>query len=222
MSTPAPSPLHRVTHWLDRRKLRERLLVFITSVVAMYFLTSLVLFMPQEKELSKLRSDMVHKRAELEPLLLEIQTLGAQLSEDPDAATRLRLEEMQQALRDLEAPLAELTRGLVRPREMAGLVERIVRSQPKLQVINIKNLPPDVLQTMADSESVGEVALYRHGLRVVVRGGYRDLVAFFSALESLPWKVLWSEVDMHTERYPTSTATLTLYTLSTERAWLGL
>ncbi len=222
MSTGANTVLKRATTWLDARNLRERLLVFITAVAALYLLMTLFIFMPQEKELAKIRADMLNQRAELEPMLLEIETLAAQLSEDPDAATTQRLAELQQALQDLETPLAELTGGLVSPREMPRLVESIVRSQTNLQVVKMENLPPDTLQTLSNVDAIDEVALYKHGLRIVVQGGYRDLVAFFAALEALPWKVLWSEVDVYTEDFPTSTATLTLYTLSTERAWLGL
>ncbi len=222
MSTGANTVLKRATTWLDARNLRERLLVFITAVAALYLLMTLFIFMPQENELAKIRADMLNQRAELEPMLLEIETLAAQLSEDPDAATTQRLAELQQALQDLETPLAELTGGLVSPREMPRLVESIVRSQTNLQVVKMENLPPDTLQTLSNVDAIDEVALYKHGLRIVVQGGYRDLVAFFAALEALPWKVLWSEVDVYTEDFPTSTATLTLYTLSTERAWLGL
>ncbi len=222
MSTGANTVLKRATTWLDARNLRERLLVFITAVAALYLLMTLFIFMPQENELAKIRADMLNQRAELEPMLLEIETLAAQLSEDPDAATTQRLAELQQALQALETPLAELTGGLVSPREMPRLVESIVRSQTNLQVVKMENLPPDTLQTLSNVDAIDEVALYKHGLRIVVQGGYRDLVAFFAALEALPWKVLWSEVDVYTEDFPTSTATLTLYTLSTERAWLGL
>lgn len=222
MSTTKTSMPKRFMAWLDACNLRERLLVFLTAVAALYLLMNGLVFMPQERELTQLRNDMLRQRTELDVLLLEIQTLGTQLAEDPDAATRQHLDDLRQALRELQAPLAALTSGLVHPRDMARLVESIVRGQAKLRVVKMENLPPDTLQTLETVESVREAALYKHGMRIVVQGGYRDLVAFFSALETLQWKVLWHEIDVQTERFPLSTATLTLYTLSTERAWMGL
>jgi MSHA biogenesis protein MshJ len=55
-----------------------------------------------------------------------------------------------------------------------------------------------------------------------VKGRYADIARYLHTLERLNWRVVWGEVKLETVQYPTTTATLTLYTLSLDKAWIGV
>lgn len=60
-------------------------------------------------------------------------------------------------------------------------------------------------------------------MELTVEGSYADLMDYLSSLESLPGpKLLWGGVALKVERHPTVQLTLTVYTLSLDRAWLQL
>jgi MSHA biogenesis protein MshJ len=62
--------------------------------------------------------------------------------------------------------------------------------------------------------------IYKHGVRITVRGSYLDLLSYAAALEKLPEQMFWGEAKLSVEKYPDSLFTLTLYTLSLDKTWL--
>jgi hypothetical protein len=65
-----------------------------------------------------------------------------------------------------------------------------------------------------------EGPIYKHGVEIVVSGSYGDLMAYLTELEQLPQKMLWNSVKLTVEEYPRARMTITVYTLSLDRAWL--
>ncbi|WP_374562667.1 hypothetical protein [Ideonella sp.] len=65
--------------------------------------------------------------------------------------------------------------------------------------------------------------LYRHGVEITVEGAYGDLMGYLASLEALPGpRLLWGGVKLKVEKHPTVQLSLTVYTLSLDRAWLEL
>jgi MSHA biogenesis protein MshJ len=65
--------------------------------------------------------------------------------------------------------------------------------------------------------------LFRHGVEITVEGAYGDLMGYLSSLEALPGpRLLWGGVKLKVEKHPTVQLSLTVYTLSLDRAWLEL
>ena len=65
-------------------------------------------------------------------------------------------------------------------------------------------------------------SLYRHGVELVLEGGYADLLSYLQAMEALPQRVLWGSVSLKVEQHPKSVLTLRVYTISRERHWLEI
>ena len=65
-------------------------------------------------------------------------------------------------------------------------------------------------------------SLYRHGVELVLEGGYADLLSYLQAVEALPQRVLWGSVSLRVEQHPKSVLTLRVYTISRERHWLEI
>ena len=64
--------------------------------------------------------------------------------------------------------------------------------------------------------------LYRHGVEIVLRGNYLDMVNYMDAVEAMPSHVFWGKLNMQVEQYPNATLSLTLYTLSLDEKWIAL
>ncbi len=76
--------------------------------------------------------------------------------------------------------------------------------------------------TMDVPAPAGGIGLYRHGMRIQVKGNYLDIIRVLRSMEGLPWKVFWGEVSVKTEKYPQSHATVVIYTLNQDRAGIGI
>lgn len=71
--------------------------------------------------------------------------------------------------------------------------------------------------------AVDGAPLYRHGVEITVEGSYGDLMAWLFSLENLPGpRLLWGGVKLNVDQHPTVRLSLTVYTLSLDRAWLEL
>ena len=203
---------------IDAMSLRERALIFITLLVALYFLAVNVLFGPLNVEKNRLQLQLTQKRAETQMLETQVHALGG-TGEHPDAAKRKKLEALQENLRTMDAELMRVTSGLVTPKEMARLVEQMLLKNRGLQVMKVESISATPLQEGAGGTGV---KVYKHGMRVEVKGGYLDILRYLKSLEALPWKVFWGKVTLKTDKYPDSRMSLLIYTLSTNEAWIGL
>ncbi|MCK7577902.1 MAG: hypothetical protein MZV65_20440 [Chromatiales bacterium] len=72
------------------------------------------------------------------------------------------------------------------------------------------------------ADGAGAPAVYRHGLRLQVKGRYPDIVRYLHTLENLSWRVMWGEVSLEATNFPATHATLTIYTLSLDQGWIGV
>jgi MSHA biogenesis protein MshJ len=206
---------------VDAMSLRERAMIFITLLVALYFLAVNVLFSPLNAEKDRLQQQVNQKRQETQALEMQVQALAGS-GEDPEAAKRKRLEALRENLKVMDTELARVTAGLVPPREMTRLIEQMLLKNRGLQVLRVESIPATPLLNVAENTASSSPMVYKHGMHVEVKGGYLDILRYLKSLEALPWKVFWGKATLKTEKYPDSRVSLVIYTLSTHEAWIGL
>jgi len=62
--------------------------------------------------------------------------------------------------------------------------------------------------------------IYQHSVEVTLEGSYSDLLEYLAQLEKLSWQMFWGRISVDTEQYPRLRVTLTVQTLSLNKAWL--
>jgi MSHA biogenesis protein MshJ len=204
---------------IDAMSLRERAMIFITLLVALYFLAVNVLFGPLNVERDRLQQQVNQKRQETQALELQVQALVG-TGEHPDAAKRKKLEALRESLKTMDTDLVRVTAGLVPPKEMSRLIEQMLLKNRGLQVMRVESIPATPL--LEGGAGVTGTMVYKHGMHVEVKGGYLEILRYLKSLEALPWKVFWGKATLKTEKYPDSRVSLVIYTLSTHEAWIGL
>ena len=206
---------------VDAMSLRERALIFITLLVALYFLAVNVLFGPVNAGKDRMQQLVNVKRAETQVLEAQVQALVA-TGQDPEAAKRQKLEALRENLKTMDSELVRVTAGLVPPKEMARLMEQMLLKNHGLHVLKVESLPAaPLVEDKAGAGGRGSL-VYKHGMNIEVKGGYLDVMRYLKSLEGLPWKVYWGKVKLEAEKYPDSRVSLLIYTLSTNEAWIGL
>jgi len=223
---------HRLVEHLNERSLRERLLIFATVTILLLLLIHTLALRPLAKAQQEKLRDIGTSQLRITALEQEIGGLRTLYQRDPDLAVRHQIEQLEQQLHLHEHPLAEITRGMIDPTEMAAVIESILKKNRHLKIIRLENLPATPLIEEAENEGDGaeekkgnsghDVPIYKHGLSLEVSGSYGNLVAMLHDLESQPWRILWGEVELASERYPVSRLSLVIYTLSFEPSWLAV
>jgi MSHA biogenesis protein MshJ len=206
---------------VDAMSLRERALIFITLLVALYFLAVNVLFGPLNSEKDRLQQQVNQKRQEVQALESRIQSMATG-GEEADSAKQRKIAALQENLKTMDTNLVRVTAGLVSPKEMARLIEQMLLKNRGLQVMKVESLPAMPLLEDAGNRFADGTMIFKHGMQVEIKGGYMDILNYLKSLENLPWKVFWGKVTLKTEKYPNSRVHLVIYTLSTREAWIGL
>lgn len=229
----------KLAQLIDARPTTERVLLFITITLMIYMLVFFAIESPLAKASANIQTKIDTKNAEKHILEQEVLLLTENLRQAPKESKLLRLEALKKELNNT-GKFSTLMKDLISPREMVRFVDGVLSSNNKISVVKVKNLPaiklwpaPDETATTTEQENIetepaphlsteNEFTIYRHGMLLEVKGRYRDVVSFFATLEQLPWKILWGEVNLTTDDVNDSVATLIIYTLNPEMAWMGL
>ena len=211
---------------IDAMSLRERAIIFLVILAGLFMLANNVVFSSLRQEQQRLNRDVQAKLKELHAMSTQTQETLAQLALDPEALARARIAQLKQTLSTQEASVANVVRGLVTPRDMPRLVQQILARNRGLQVVRVENLPAEPLYS--DNQTSGTIPkdpnataqVYKHGMRIELRGQYLDMVRYLRALEAMPAKVFWSKVHYAAETYPNSHLTLDIYTIGLNKVWL--
>jgi MSHA biogenesis protein MshJ len=211
------SQIRQLGDRIDALSLRERGILFVTLLVALYFVASTLLFGPLRGESLRLETELTQRREQLNALNLHITKVVDAATRDPDQDNSARLQQLSAKLGIVDPRLATATQSLVSPRDMARFVEQVLTRNRALQVVRVESLAPTPVETQASDKGV-----FKHRMRIEVRGRYLDLVNYMRALEALPWKVFWEQATLTSEGQPASQLTLVIYTLSLREGWIGI
>ena len=233
---------------VDVLSLRERAILFLGILVVPIVIAANFLFVPLRTEQLNLEGQITRQLHESQTLDRHSSALLSGRMTDPNAAARAQISLLERQLHAQRGTLLTVTQGLVSPTEMARLVHALLAKNHGLQLVSIENLPPQPLggelsgdaatgaqaerippalpspQALPVQASGGAAApvLYLHGMRVVLKGRYFDIVRYLQSMEALRWKMYWGGLRLKTLRYPESEVTLVIYTLGFNRAWIGM
>lgn len=206
---------------------RERALVAVALLLGPLLIANSLLLDPLAARQKSLQSSVAVQRTMLAEMQGQVTLLQQQLQVDPDAPGRTELKTLQAERVYLDDRIRQIGGSFVRPDEMNGLLESLLSRQPGLRLVSLKTLVPQSLRPPLEGDTAAEAKapgfdLFRHGVEIRIEGSYDDLQAYLAHLEKLNAKVLWGGLKYQVLAYPKAEMTLTLYTLSTDSAWLSL
>lgn len=215
---------------IDALSLRERGAIFFAIMVVIYGVAANMLFPPLNVERDRLKKELAAKHGQIQSFENQLQAALAKSAEDPDAANRARLADLEKQLRGLNESLVSITSRLIPPKEMTRVVEQMLLRNRRLEVVRVENLAAEPLEPAAPGTPIpataktagAGLAAYRHGMRIEFKGNYLDVLAYLREIEALPWKLYWGQISLQTEQYPVSRVVLHVYTLSTKEGVIGL
>lgn len=196
---------------------RERVILLVGGVMVLLLIgysqidASLTKQRLLEHRISATRNDVSITQA-------QIQTIVRQLGEDPDERARAQIVRLTEEVRELDAQMQGVNRGLVPPQQMAAILKKMLARSSRVKLVRLKTLPVDYLIQRGEGDKGANV--YKHGIEMTLEGGYLDLLAYLDDLEELPWQMFWAKADMNAQNYPAVRITVTVYTLSLDKNWL--
>lgn len=216
---PALSLIHDVRDKFLRLTQREQLLVVGVVVAALYFSFDALVFANQKAREQVLVEKQKAAQAQVLVLSAQIAAIERTRAEEVDQKTRelnqLKaqaevVEQMVRSVSDQLPPIKALVGAIIDAGDATGV-----------DLVSVKTLPVKSVQGLiagsASAAKPGPAAmLYKHGVELVLRGSYLDLLASLQTLEERYPKLLWSEAVLIAETYPQNTLRVTAFMLSTQ------
>jgi len=218
---------------IDALSIRERGIILAAIVFIMFTIWDKLLMQPQLIEERKVLADLQLKQAEQSVMNIKFQEQVRKTRTDPDAANRARLETLKKQLAEIETDVRESTNHLVSPNNMAVILQTILNKSRGLQLTEIRGLGVSPLVAVAavpaGQEGVvsppavdGLENAYKHGLVLKFEGDYMSTLQYLRELEALEWGFFWENLEYEVIEYPKGRVSITLYTLSLEKDWIGV
>ncbi|MCH2057994.1 MAG: hypothetical protein MK214_15540 [Thalassotalea sp.] len=158
------------------------------------------------------------------------------LKDDPNTAIKEQISRAKAALAEVDKELLTLTSELINPIQMRTALVDILSLESGVSLVAFEVLAPNIIyanapvtgeqrveQEKAESQlSTPTVGLYQHGIKLKLKGSYGALQAYLQRLEQLKWKFFWQQFELNVIEYPNNELSVTLYSLSTQREFLGV
>ena len=217
--------LNKVVAKVDAMSLRERALIFAAAAFLLVSSIDALFLEPLLVKQKMLSARVVQQQEKMKEAQSQIAALLQAKQADANSPQRERIRVLRQQIADGDAYLRDRRDKLVPPEKMAQLLEQVLNKNDRLKLVALNTLPVSLLiEPSADapaSQAAGlERQIYKHGVKITVRGSYADLLQYLTALEKLPTQMYWSVAKMDVVQYPAVELTLTLYTLSLDKTWL--
>jgi MSHA biogenesis protein MshJ len=221
----------------DKLSMREQVLVAIVCVVLLYTATDALWLSPAAAKQKRAAQEVVQKRQEIQTMSTQLAVLEARRAQDPQAAARARLRELQEQLAAMEVDIRKQSALLIAAEQMPKVLERLLAHHPRVDLVELKTLPRVVLDLgakksdgrepgargsggVASGKGAEDARVYRYGLEISIRGGYLDLLAYLRAVEAYPERFFWERAELKALEYPVTTIKLRLYTMSLDSEWM--
>jgi MSHA biogenesis protein MshJ len=219
----------------DRLTLRERLMVFAAAALVVVFVIYAAAIEPPQQRRQQLASQMQSQREETAALQTQREKLTGAAA--PDASVVARRDALAKRIAESDEALRTLHKSLVPAQRMNLVLQEMLRADPGLQLVSLRTIAavpllPDTPKAAPSETPPGtppgtppkgafiESNVYKHGVEITLRGGYEQLYSYLARLERTEWRMFWSRARLTTEDHPRLTLTLTIYTLSLDKAWL--
>jgi len=218
----------KVVTRFDALKPRERVMVFVAGAVVIGWLVFAMAIDNELTRYERLRTDLSRQQATLAQMQTQTAELMRSAAQDPDAAGQGRIAALRARLEQFDNELRGVQQGLVPPTRMARVLEDVLTRNSRVHLVKLETLPVAALVDLAaKGEPVRAVTpggadrlVYKHGIELILEGGYLDLLDYLTRLEKLQWQMFWARTRIDASQYPRVQMTVTLYTLSLDEAWL--
>jgi MSHA biogenesis protein MshJ len=206
--------------------LREQILILFCGLTVVILLMYTFLLEPMFNHLEKLQQNSMSDTTEITILKGQVAGLTEKLQDDANSPVRERIALLERQIENISNQVKAQTDRLVPANKMADMLESVLAGSKGLKLIELQSIAPlSILLNQPEEGEEGEepiAAMYRHGVTLVFEGNYFDIQRYLEKLESMPWQFYWKKFDYLVGDYPTAIVELEIYTLSTNKAFIGV
>ena len=218
--------LKKIQERIDSRIIRERALIFLTVMAAIFMLWNFAQ--------STIDTKIEATQTQLDTLVTQRTTMQTQIAaatqsllNDPNKIKNEQINQLEEDIRKLETQLQSVSQNLIKAEQLPLALQEVLQKADQLTLLEVNTLPAHELQFVAaESSSNADVennaGVFQHVVELRVKGSFNQVVQLLISLEHLPWRFYWQSLDYKVEQYPHAEIKLRVYTLSSDEGLFGV
>lgn len=226
---------------------REQSLIFISVLVVVAYLPFHFFIDGNLKQAEKEQKRVASLERANSDLTLSINEFKVALQQDKNKQLLSQIEQHEKRLAIVDEKLLALTEELIDPIQMRNALIQLLDLQPGVSLIAFEVKPAEPLlfqnkksnvkveqkesssTTQKDENEINIVVqqpqatgLYKHAIQLKLTGKYFQLRDYLKQVEELPWQFFWHDFQYQLQAYPKSELTIEIYSLSTNKEFIGV
>lgn len=224
--------LIRLQEKIDARIMRERALIFFTALAFVFMLWNFVVQSSVDKKMQETRTQLELLVTQRVTLQTQITATTQSLLNDPDKQKKAQITQLQADISGLENQLQSVSQNLIKADQLPQALQEVLEKTSQLTLLEVKTLPAKELQFVAvaaennaqpaSTNTETNAGVFQHVVELRVSGSYSQVVQLLVALEGLPWRFYWQDLNYSVDHYPNAEVILRVYTLSSEEGLFGV
>ena len=220
---------------------RMKRVVWSGIVAIIYLVIDTAIIQPLMEEYSEVTKQIEQAKAETKLLGMGILKLENKTGISSNLSTDQQIQQFKEKIKQLDRKIETAASRFVDPEEMVKFVEHVLTETRGVKLVSLGKLPVErisrrivdtppvqkadtkaAIDKVVNNSSNSKYNIYRHGMRVSVKGRYGDLLRYLEKLETTPWQMSWNSAMLKTEEYPNSELSIVIHTLSLDETWLRI
>lgn len=221
---------------IDARVMRERALIFMCMLAAVFMLWNFVIQAPFDKKRQELEGKIAASETEQRNLQTQIAAVTQSLLNDPTRTKKAQITQLESDIANVDSQLQSVSQRLIKAEQLPLALQDVLSKAARITLIEVTTMPAmelqltqlsDTAQNASQSNSKGQsepqnAGVYMHAVELKLAGNYTEVLQLLRSLEQLPWRFYWQTLDYKVVRYPNAEIILRVYTLSSEEGLLGV
>lgn len=217
---------------IDARIIRERALIFLTALAFVFMLWNFVVQSSIDKKTQATRAQLDLLATQRTAMQTQIAAATQSLLNDPDKQKKAQITQLHADISGLENQLQSVSQNLIKAGQLPQALQEVLEKTSQLTLLEVKTLPAKELQFVAvttlnnaqpaPANEETSAGVFQHVVELRVLGNYSQVVQLLVALERLPWRFYWQDLNYSVDHYPNAEVILRVYTLSSEEGLFGV
>lgn len=203
--------------WFAARNFRERIVLTVAACAGILLVIEALAWAPARQRLHAAEAQVASLETQKNVLQGELDALDQQEALDPDSAVRRQLDTFDRQVGSLDEKLQGQALQLIAPEQARAVLQALIANVRGLHMAGLQTEPA---RPLVETEGLDLPVLYRHGLVIDLDGDYLALIEYLQALEQLPWRLYWYDLEVTADKPGPRRFRLRLYTVSLRKEWI--
>jgi MSHA biogenesis protein MshJ len=218
--------------------IREQYLVLFSGLAVFFMVIFTYLIEDNLAAITKQNQEISQIKSANSSMANTIISLENTLLKDPDIAIKKQMSQYEQRLVKVEGRLLKLTSDLIDPIQMRQALLELLNLEKGVKLLSFEVTPVEPLWLKNDivdeplevnqqvkvstADKTVSSGLYRHSIKLILKGEYFHLRDYLQQLEALSWTFFWHRFHYQLVEYPLSELEIEIYSLSTNPEFIGV